>query len=312
MIPRSLSLSGRGFVAAITCATLISVSSSAANAASFGRQDGAPQQLVDELHAIVAKAERERSADRDFLNALRDFIDKHDQPWSRSVLNDAFADGNYTRSPTWKVTQGQFSVDRRYGLYSRASVNSSQSNSATGGQQNKQKVAEQLATALLGSILNQGKSNNSAPDSTAQRTNTARGEARITTTINSTNVFAIDVDISGLSTGGALQLGMQESAASRIGYRVILEADGRLQMIRLNDRGSAILDSADTSTLSDNQRQRVRWTRGRTGRMRLELNGRVLLDATDRTNDQGFSEFSIVNVGGELGVRQVAISTSQR
>ena len=303
--------SSRKFIVVVACATSVCVSSFGASAASFRRGDGAPQQLVDELHAIVVTAERERSADRDFLNTLRDFIDKHDRPWSRAVLNDAFADGNYTRSPAWKVTQGQFSVDRRYGLYSRAPLPSSQSNSAGGGQQNKQKVAEQLATALLGSLLNQGKSNYLSSGGTSRPTTTARGEARITTNINTTNVFAVDIDVSGLSNGGALQLDMQKSATSRSGYRIVLESDGRLQIIRLSDRGSAILDSANTGALSNNEQQRVRWTRGRTGRMRLEVNGLVSLEATDHTNAHGFGEFSIVNLGGDVGVRQVAISTSQ-
>lgn len=312
MMPHCVLHSGKDLLVSLTCAMLMCVSSGTAHAASFGRQDGAPQQLVDELHAIVIKAERERSADRDFLNTLTEFIDKHDQPWSHTVLNDAFADGNYTRSPTWTVTQGQFSVDRRYGLYSRASMTPSQSNAAGGGQPNKAKVAEQLANALLGSILNQGKSNTRPSGGTTAQTSTARGESRIATSISSTNVFAIDVDVSGLGKGGALQLAMQEAGAAGNGYRVVVESDGRLQMMRLNARGSAILDSVNAKALSGNQHQRVRWTRGRTGRMRVELNGRVMLDATDRTNAQGFGEFSMVNIGGELGIRQIAISSGQR
>ena len=297
--------------AACVIALLLTAASASVSAATFGRSDGPPQALLDELHQIVSKAERERSADRDYLAALRNYIDKYDQPWTRAVLNDAFADGDYTRSPAWKVTAGQFTVDRRYGLYSRATTSTAGGSAGSGSGSDKGKVAEQLAAALLGSILNQGQRNQGAGSSSAQ-TSAPRGEARIATSIDSGNSFAVDVEVSGLSRGAALQLGLQESATSRNGYRVVLESDGRMQLIALNSRGSAILDSADVNAINPQQRQRLRWTRGRTGRMRVELNGRAVLNAEDTSNRQGFRELSLVNVGGELGIRQIAIASAAR
>ena len=115
-----------------------------------GADDGGTQALVNGLHALIAQAERERTADYRFLEQLRALAGDYDQPWRVTLLDEKFSDGDFTRTPTWTVASGRFGVDAKYGLRNRftppASLNLG-SGEGSGGD-----AALQLFGAVLGEL----------------------------------------------------------------------------------------------------------------------------------------------------------------
>lgn len=45
----------------------------------------------------------------------------YDNPWTGTLLADAFRDGDYTRDPAWRLASGSYRVDDRPGLVSEVS-----------------------------------------------------------------------------------------------------------------------------------------------------------------------------------------------
>ncbi|MEM7407740.1 MAG: hypothetical protein AAF458_20785 [Pseudomonadota bacterium] len=262
-----------------------------------------PPALIRDLSAIVDRAERNRSADRALIQELRSFIDQHDRPWTRAVVTDEFRDGDYTRSPTWNVIAGQFQVDRRYGLYSRARAASNQA----GG--NSKDQAAQLAAQLIGSLLQQGLQNQGGGASTPRQT---VATARIETSVNASSVFLIEVDLSGLRDGTDFSVLALETHGVDQGYRLTLSAgtDGAVELARVTSRGSAIIQRVDAAvTGGANARQRIGWSRNRSGRLQVRLNGRALFDVTDRSSGPRLARVALAH-NGEIGVSRVSVTAA--
>ena len=59
--------------------------------------------------------------------------------------------------------------------------------------------------------------------------------------------------------------------------------------------------------LSDGQAHRLRWTRDTNGTMRIVIDGRQIMEVTDRTFRQPFQGFQIFNRGGDYAFRRVTI-----
>ena len=269
-----------------------------------------PQALLNELSALVDKAETERSADRRFIEDLRAFIGQYDRPWSRVVLHDSFSDGDYIHTPQWRVIQGQFQVDRTYGLYSRATTASSQ---ATGEQSNSVKIdGRDLAAALIGSILQQGFNKNSGGSTPAQPAQVATTFPTITTSIRANNAFAMEVQLVGISEGATVTLGLAANSGSDVGYQLNISAGNgaSAELVRISNRGSAVVDRRTTTVTSGaNVRHNISWTRYRGGQMRVTIDGRKLLDANDRGISAGFSTFKLSHTG-ELGFKSIKLSST--
>ena len=63
--------------------------------------DSELQSMVDQLRAITEQAKRDRSADFRLLQQLDDLAGRYDQPWRITLLEDSFADGDFTANPAW-------------------------------------------------------------------------------------------------------------------------------------------------------------------------------------------------------------------
>ena len=74
--------------------------------------------LIDDLHALINKAEDARAADPAVLADMRATLRRH-AAGNGTLFQDDFADGDFTRNPVWRVQSGQFHIDRRFGLRSR-------------------------------------------------------------------------------------------------------------------------------------------------------------------------------------------------
>jgi len=71
------------------------------------------QALVDSLREVTLEIERRGAADRWVLERLRGLVRQYYWPWRYTIMEDNFADGDYTADPSWTVVAGQFFVDAR-------------------------------------------------------------------------------------------------------------------------------------------------------------------------------------------------------
>ena len=101
--------------------------------------------LLEELRRVTDEAERTRAASPAFVTTLRDLARRYARPWSRSIVSETFADGDYTRNPVWTVEAGRFTAS--FGeLLSQHTPPAAAARPATGGQANS-------GAAVFGALL---------------------------------------------------------------------------------------------------------------------------------------------------------------
>ncbi|MGH6933258.1 MAG: hypothetical protein ACREEE_12590, partial [Dongiaceae bacterium] len=109
-------------------------------------------ELVSSLEKLIDQAERDRAADPQFLDDLRGVLANYTNPWQTRLLSEDFRDGEYLRNPAWTVVSGQFKVDRK-GIYTGLRSTIIPPGYTIG--QNQAGSTDNLAAAILGTILNQ-------------------------------------------------------------------------------------------------------------------------------------------------------------
>ena len=114
-----------------------------------------------------------------------------------------------------------------------------------------------------------------------------------------------------IAAGTTLQVGLHSAPGAREGYRLVADSQGEVQLVRLSARGTAIIDRAQANMRAGRAHE-LSWTRGRTGRMLVELDGRTVLDTRDREFEGGFAELSVSAEDGELAVRRVSVRSAAR
>ncbi|MEE9257791.1 MAG: hypothetical protein V3V56_11560, partial [bacterium] len=65
-------------------------------------------ELIDKLRDLIREGEQKRAADRWFLDNLRGLVRRYGAAGGREIFRDDFRDGNFTRSPEWRVVAGRF------------------------------------------------------------------------------------------------------------------------------------------------------------------------------------------------------------
>jgi peptidoglycan hydrolase-like protein with peptidoglycan-binding domain len=191
-----------------------------------------------------------------------------DWQWRRLVLDDTFADGNFTANPSWTVVAGRFWIEGRAGLRSAASGDNPR--------------------------INQ-------PD---------RAEIYIDQSIGS--AFAIRATISARQSGGQLEFGPYLGAGRSQGYRLFYspENDGRFGLRRISARGATVLMSQRRFQLADGSEHSLLWTKDGNGVIVVTFDGSELLRFSDPEFRQGFDGFTLINRGGEYGLREIRINSA--
>ena len=110
------------------------------------------EKIVEDLRRLIEEADRARAADPLFLRDLCALANRYTNPWRKRLVYDDFGDGDYTRSPAWTVTAGEFFIDRT-GLVSRTGGTSTSQNSTTS--RSGKTDAKDVALGVLATILSQ-------------------------------------------------------------------------------------------------------------------------------------------------------------
>lgn len=271
--------------------------------------EGDIQSLVDELKTLTTQARQQRAADRWLLNALDDLANKYEWPWRTLVLDERFADGDFTSNPAWQVVSGQYWIDASLGLRSRVSE-SQQPQPATTDDSDDQDVGEVLLRGLLRSMMED-------KSSTQPSSQPASTHAQIFLPIEISNTFAIRTSFSVHnmpSETGRFLIGVYQGANADSGYLLsfTIGATPMLDVIRVRAGGSAIIESLPLDTrLQDGQAHELEWRRHKDGQMELLLDANLISRTNDRAFLQPFQTINIFNMGGDYAVRSITVFGSR-
>jgi len=287
--------------------------------------------LVDEIRTLLDKGERERLADPWFLRDLREVLQRYDDPWRTLILEEDFSARGSEPPPPWRVLRGEFLVDWRRGL--RAVVEPGRAPPPPPQQQQRQEPpreerrddSKDVAKALIGALMQQALSGESARDERPAEpaaeqpappaaATTPPEPAFVTAAVAIPNAFAISIELSARPVAGVatprLELGPYQGADIQAGYRLVHEsgASPSFTLLSASTRRTATVDLVDRAIdLTDGEPHRLEWTRDSAGRMRISLDGEVLIEVTDRRFRDPFDGLAVLNAAGDFALRRVRI-----
>ncbi|MEE9139789.1 MAG: peptidoglycan-binding protein [Alphaproteobacteria bacterium] len=254
------------------------------------------QELVDELLRLVETGERRHAAQPWLLRDLRALGERYHWPWRAELLRDDFRDGDFTANPTWTVAAGRFGVDFNVGL--RTVVTPPPATAA-------RREPEDLGARILGTILERV----IQPEGREART-PAPDYAEIHVARAIPNAFALHAELTSRAGAGRLEIGPYQGESRTVGYRLVYTpgAEPGLALVRLSSYGSGVIEAHQRRVeLEDRRAHTILWTRDETGTMVVVLDGEEVIRATDRGVMGAFDGLTVLNRGGDYGLREIVL-----
>ena len=266
-----------------------------------------PSQMVDELYALIEKGQSEDLAKRRYLRELRQLAQRYDWPWTRLILSEEFADGNFTQNPVWTVRSGTFQMHQQYGLLTRQDVPRQQqsSNNAPGQPQGS------LGEALLGTVLQQMLP---PPQGNQQNQQPAATRSDIYTPLDMSNAFDMRVILRTRNEPGRVEFGPYVAGQNDQGYRLVYIPGGNpsFALMRYSDVGSGVVQATSGPfELKSDSYHYVQWLRYQDGSMVIFVNGQEVLQAQDNAFQNGFNGLILSNLGGTHAFREITLYGSK-
>lgn len=259
--------------------------------------------MIKELQGMVSKAEKARAADPKFLQDLKDLAARYEGTFQVSLFKDDFADGNFTANPAWKVASGKYWVESGYGLRSFVEPGGT---TTTQTQSEQKKVSkEDLIIGVLGAVLG-GKVQRQEPQQQVTTTKIEPAEIYLPTRIN--NAFTFKMDLSSWKADGHLEIGTYQGTNRNTGYRLVYRPSQNpaLQLMRHYSSNSAVVSTYKSLKLEDQKNHQLEWSRSKTGDMKVSVDGKLLMQTTDRSFKDDFAGFVMQNKGGDYIVKSVS------
>ena len=203
----------------------------------------------------------------------------------RVRVRDDFADGNHTRNPAWRIASGRFEV--RGGGLNSTMIPPSERTEDMGRQILSNLLQQQLGFTLPGQET----------AAAAYLPTRIEPEFRITTVVSGSAEAHSHIDL-GPYRGDKLNHGY------RLNYRT--SEPRPLQLIVVNESGISVIASARLP-LDSGGPHRLVWERDAGGRMTVTRNDEILIDVVDRTTDEPFDGFSLINAGGDWTLYEVIV-----
>ena len=266
------------------------------------------QNLIDELNKLVTDAEKARAADPQFLRDLRDLARRYDNPWQVKLFGDDFADGDFTRSPTWTVASGRWWVEKGYGLRSEGRAEQAP---ASGQEPDRNYSGEDAAKQLLGALLNkalQPKNREQAAPAAPAAPVSAVGPASISLAQALPNAFKLRLELSSWRAEGAFEFGPYQGKDRGAGYRLVYRPGSapRLELVRFSSRGAGVVDSVRLNAgLEDRKTHVIEWSRDPFGAMTVSVDDTAVLKASDRAFRDPFDGLAVTSRGGDVMLSRI-------
>lgn len=256
-----------------------------------GTDNTSLESFIEKLNKLIDDAEKAKAADPVFLQDLRNLANGADTPWKNIVLDDSFADGNFTANPVWEVLSGEYFIETGWGLRNKL-ITAQQDQQASGG-------GDDIAKVLLGQILKRATG--------AQSTTTPTRNVIVTRTKIS-NAFALEFEMSSWVADSHFEAGVFQGQKADIGYRLLYVSGKGLQLHRVGSSGSSVVATSDAVSLEDKQFHKIVWTRGTDGAMRIILDGKDMITVTDRAFSDPFDGVRISNSAGDFIIKRISVT----
>ena len=249
-------------------------------------------EFIEKLNTLIDEAEKANAADPVFLRDLRNLANGSKTPWNTVVLDDSFADGNFTANPVWEVLSGAYFIETGWGLRNKLiTAQQTQQSSGSGG--------DDLAKALLGQILKRAAG--------TQGTATGPTQNVIVTRAPISNAFSVDMEMSSWQPDGRFEIGVFQGQNAGIGYRLLYNSGKGVQLHRVGSSGSSVIATSAALTLEDKNFHQITWTRGSDGAMRVHVDGTEVLATSDRAFSDPFEGLRISDRGGDFIVKRITV-----
>jgi len=271
---------------------------SAASTEAQAQSDVRLKAIIDRLNEMVDQAEKDRAADPGFLRDLRDLANGFDRPWSKQVLFDDFADGDFTQNPAWTVGAGRYWIEKGWGLRNALDEAKAASSGTT---------SKDAAAAIFGQILNQALGGSASDSSSSTSSGTQPTSIFADTPI--TNAFSIELDLSSwVGDEGEFIMGPYQGSDRASGYRLSYTVgEGLAMRIRSRSGARTIAIELGPFALEDKKAHAIQWTRTADGTMQVNLDGKTIFDLRDVNFRDSFTGFGMATRGGDFIVKRVSI-----
>lgn len=248
-------------------------------------------EFIEKLNKLIDDAEKAKAADPLFLQDLRNLANGAKTPWNTVLLDDSFADGNFTANPVWEVMSGEYFIETGWGLRNRliTAVQENQQQSGNSG--------DELAKAILGTILQ--RATKSQPAATQPTSNI------ILTRVPVSNAFSLDVEVSSWEPDGMFDVGVFQGQSANLGYRLLYASGKGVQLHRIGSSGSSVIATSEPLSLEDKKFHAISWTRGSDGTMRVTVDGTEMIATSDRAFSDPFEGVRISNTSGDFIVKRI-------
>ena len=259
--------------------------------AALGAALGAISELADE-------AERERSADRNIIRAMRGIVSRYQSaqltppPRASSparperVLLDTFSDGDYERQPSWRVRSGGFWVDQRKQL--RSDVQR--------GEETKELSKDEIPLAILGALLGQPAGVH------------PKGKAVIEVASQIPEAHEVRTGFSVGSGPSELQLSLLNERSQRSARTLRIVFAANRATLSLHDGHSGTIDQVTLATTEQSRRiGELAWRTDASGRTQVTVDGQTVLNPWSTLRRSTFSTLRITNTQGQLAVDFVEV-----
>jgi len=271
-------------------------------------------ELLDQLDSLTKKAEKARAADPQFLLDLKNLSSRYRNLPSAQILFDNFSDGDFTRNPAWTVTEGQYFLEKGWGLRNKVETRPTMETS-------RKLKGKDLAIALFGQILNQsgGQTSNTSSNSSSNTSSGQSGQqdvaqpTAIYTKAIIGNAFEIKTNISSWAKNGILDIavyqGTVQAGVPATGYHLQYQTSGKFRLIRVSGRGQTTLASSPRSyNLQDKKVHSIWWQRSKTGFFRVYLDGTQIIQSSDMGFRDRFDGVKLSTQGGDFIFRDISVS----
>lgn len=295
--------------------------------------------MVQELRDLIGAAESARAADPRFLDDLKALADEYDRPGYGAdaggdgaapqteaaavpapepaqsarkpavLINDDFADGDFTQDVQWTVISGDFKVEDGFGLRSVVGPTANPAaEQPAAGQGGGDPAAE-----IIGGILNQVLTGGEGRRQQETEAPAPAEPAEIRTRLEISNSFGMRINLSARPSDAAapFRMGPFQTDQAGFGYKLVYRPDAAsgLAMIRHSpSRETEIASLGRPLSLEDNTVHRIDWVRKTDGSMTVSLDGTEILQVTDTAFRDPFDGFALVNEGGDYAIRSIALT----